>query len=137
MKIENQDLESRIEKDVHRTVLFKIDKITNKVRKSNFLEYENKKKNLSNILKAYGIFDPEVSYCQGMNYIVALLLYYLDSERLAFWVFHQILNKFFWRFIYLNKTPKLFHLLESFKNKVKAEIPQLDKYFEEIEVDYL
>lgn len=127
-------MESRIENDINRTVILKIDKETNKVRKSNFLEYQNKKQNLTNILKAYGIVDQEISYCQGTNYIVALLLYYLDSERLVFWVFYQLMNKFFWRYIYLNKTPKLLKLIECFKNCVKTEIPDLDKHFVSLEV---
>ena len=118
---ENPELESRIEKDIDRTFLVKIDKSSKNVRKSNFLVFKDKKKNLFNVLKAYGNMDAEVAYCQGTNYIVALLLYHLDSERLVFWVFHQIMNKFHWRFIYLNKTPKLIRLIDSFKITIKTE----------------
>jgi len=107
------------------------------VRKSNFLDFKDKKKNLFNVLKAYGIHDPEVAYCQGTNYIVALLLYHLDSERLVFWVFNQIMNKFLWRFIYLNKTPKLIRLIESFKNTIKTDIEELHIHFENTDVNFL
>jgi len=130
----NPELDSKIEKDIDRTALFKIDKKTKEIRKSNFLEFKDKKKNLFNVLKAYGNYDSEVLYCQGTNYIVALLLYHLDSERLAFWVFYQLMNKFFWRFNYLNKTPKLIRLIDSFKIKVKTEIEDLHDYFENTEV---
>lgn len=131
---ENPDLDSRIEKDIDRTFLVKIDKSSKNVRKSNFLDFKEKKKNLFNVLKAYGNMDPEVAYCQGTNYIVALLLYHLDSERLVFWVFRQIMNKFLWRFIYLNKTPKLIRLIESFKTTIKNEIKDLDEHFGKLDV---
>lgn len=135
LNIENPELESRIEKDIDRTFLLKIDKTSKEVRKSNFLDFKDKKKNLFNVLKAYGIHDPEVSYCQGTNYIVALLLYHLDSERLVFWVFNQIMNKFLWRFIYFNKTPKLIRLIESFKITLKSEIEDLHNHFEKTDVN--
>jgi len=134
--VENTELDSRIEKDIDRTFLLKVDKSNKEIRKSNFLDFKDKKKNLFNVLKAYGIHDPEVSYCQGTNYIVALLLYHLDSERLVFWVFNQIMNKFLWRFIYLNKTPKLIRLIDSFKNTIKTEIEELHDHFEKTNVLY-
>lgn len=133
---ENKELDYIISKDIDRTHLHKIDKSSKNLRKSNFLDFKEKKKNLFNVLKAYGNMDPEVAYCQGTNYIVALLLYHLDSERLVFWVFHQIMNKFLWRFIYVNKTPKLLRLIESFKNTIKTEIKDLDEHFEKFEVKF-
>lgn len=36
---------------------------------------------LFNVLKAYANYDNEVSYVQGMNYIVALLLLYIQDEE--------------------------------------------------------
>ena len=37
---------------------------------------------------------PDIAYCQGMNFIAAVLLAVLDSEELAFLVFmHFILHK--------------------------------------------
>jgi len=40
---------------------------------------------LYNVLKAYSNYDNEVSYVQGMNYIVALMLFYIDDEEDVFW----------------------------------------------------
>ena len=135
LKIENEDLQYRIEKDINRTYLVKLDKVSKEYRNSNFLEFRDKKKILFNVLKAYGNFEKEVSYCQGTNYIVALLLYHLDSERLVFWIFHQIMNKFLWRFIYLNHTPKLIRLVETFKKSVHEQLPEISKYFEKLDVN--
>jgi hypothetical protein len=35
---------------------------------------------LRNILKAYSIYDLKVGYVQGMNVVVAALLYHIKSE---------------------------------------------------------
>lgn len=32
------------------------------------------------MLHAYSVYDPEVGYCQGMNYVVAVLLMYMSEE---------------------------------------------------------
>ena len=37
-----------------------------------------------NILKAYAALDPEVGYCQGMNFLAGVLLMYLPSEADAY-----------------------------------------------------
>lgn len=39
---------------------------------------------LTAILKAYAVTDPEVGYCQGMNFIAGVLLMYLPSEADAY-----------------------------------------------------
>jgi hypothetical protein len=37
---------------------------------------------LSNILKAYALFNPEIEYCQGMNFIAGfLMMIYKDEEK--------------------------------------------------------
>lgn len=40
---------------------------------------------LFNVLKAYANYDTEVSYVQGINYIVALMLFYVEDEEQVFW----------------------------------------------------
>lgn len=36
------------------------------------------------MLRAYAAYDPEVNYCQGMNFLAALLLIWMPSEAEAF-----------------------------------------------------
>ena len=39
---------------------------------------------LTAVLKAYAAMDPEVGYCQGMNFLAGVLLTYLPSEADAY-----------------------------------------------------
>ena len=72
----NDDVENMIKKDVDRTMselgLWRED-------------YKCGNNKLFNVLLAYANYDNEVSYVQGMNYIVALLLFYIQDEELVFW----------------------------------------------------
>ena len=38
------------------------------------MSYETGENRLYNVLKAYSAYDPETGYCQGMNFISAMLL---------------------------------------------------------------
>ncbi len=39
---------------------------------------------LTNILKTYAFFNPEIEYCQGMNFIAGFLLLVFKDEELSF-----------------------------------------------------
>lgn len=39
---------------------------------------------LQRVLRAYAAYDPEVNYCQGMNFLAALLLIWMPTEAEAF-----------------------------------------------------
>lgn len=36
---------------------------------------------LFNVLKAYANYDNEVGYVQGLNYVVGLMLYFIEDEE--------------------------------------------------------
>lgn len=40
---------------------------------------------LFNVCKAFANYDKEVSYVQGLNYIVALMLIFIQDEETVFW----------------------------------------------------
>ena len=71
-----------ITKDVSRT-LYDLDLFNEDLTAGN-----NK---LFNVLKAYANYDKEVSYVQGLNYIVGLLLYYIEDEEQVFWCFINLM----------------------------------------------
>ena len=69
-----------IEKDLHRTF----------PNNSNFLEEEGIN-SLRRLLHAYSVRNPEVGYCQSMNFLAALLLLNMEEDR-AFWTLAAIIE---------------------------------------------
>jgi hypothetical protein len=47
---------------------------------------------LRRLLYAYNVYDEEVGYCQGMNFIAAMFLTFLPEEE-AFWMFVAVMNE--------------------------------------------
>ena len=39
---------------------------------------------LTSVLKTYAYYNPEIEYCQGMNYVAGFLLSVFKSEEVAF-----------------------------------------------------
>lgn len=50
--------------------------------------------NLRKILFTYAVVNPELDYCQGMNFIAGFLYLFLGDEALAFAVMRQVINLF-------------------------------------------
>eukprot|EP01130_Rhizamoeba_saxonica_P002380 TRINITY_DN12192_c0_g1_i1.p1 TRINITY_DN12192_c0_g1~~TRINITY_DN12192_c0_g1_i1.p1 ORF type:complete len:366 (-),score=70.47 TRINITY_DN12192_c0_g1_i1:51-1148(-) len=48
---------------------------------------------LFNVLHAYALFDKNLGYCQGMSFIVGILLMQMNEE-VSFWVFIQLMRKY-------------------------------------------
>jgi len=46
---------------------------------------------LFNVLKAYANYDNEVSYVQGLNYVVGIILYYISDEEQVFWCLYSLM----------------------------------------------
>ena len=46
---------------------------------------------LRRVLRAYSIYDPEVGYCQGMNFIAGMFITFMPEEQ-AFWMLVAIMN---------------------------------------------
>lgn len=53
---------------------------------------DDKKKMLSNVLKAYGRHHSDVGYCQGINYLVGILLIITRSEEKSFWLLTSMME---------------------------------------------
>ncbi len=49
---------------------------------------------LERILIMTAYIRPEIGYCQGMNFVAAALLYFLNNEEMSFWLFITLLDKF-------------------------------------------
>lgn len=61
---------------------------------------------LFQVLRAYAIFNPEVGYCQGMGFLVALLLNYMPEED-AFYFLITLLENYNLKNLYKPNLPLL------------------------------
>jgi len=84
--------------------------------------------NLFNVLKAYSLYDPEVGYCQGLAFIVAILLLNMPDEE-AFCVFVRLMHSYNLRTIYLPEMPGLQLRLYQFDRLVEELLPVLYVHF--------
>ena len=79
----------------------------------------------SNILKAVAYKKPQINYCQGMNYIAAFLLEYIEDEEEAFFYFLGIIQNTEYGELFLNDLIKLkqfFYILERLINMYMPEL---------------
>ena len=125
LELPDEEVDGTIKRDLDRTIM---------VSESNLLK--DKKQKLFNVLKAYSVYDQAVSYVQGTNYIVGLLLSNINSERAAFWTFVQIMNEKNWRDMFIDNTPKLLRMLDILVKNIEIKLKDLYTYFVEIEVKY-
>eukprot|EP00347_Sterkiella_histriomuscorum_P004557 403360010 len=113
---QQDEIEKLIAKDVHRTFA-----------DQNLYQEppESGSNRLYNLLRAYSLYDPDVSYMQGMNFIAALVLNLFEDDALAWMVFIRILQINEWKRLYIENTPKLFELCTKIREFIQIELPQL------------
>ncbi|CAK85701.1 unnamed protein product (macronuclear) [Paramecium tetraurelia] len=100
-----------ISKDVNRTF-----------KSSIYFQKEEVLQRLQDILVAYSNLDSEVSYGQGMNFIVAALMYLdFNNDEAIFEILRTIIMDREWRQCYINDTPGLFLLVAKFNFKFKEK----------------
>eukprot|EP00747_Dinoflagellata_sp_TGD_P002563 gnl/TRDRNA2_/TRDRNA2_104781_c0_seq1.p1 gnl/TRDRNA2_/TRDRNA2_104781_c0~~gnl/TRDRNA2_/TRDRNA2_104781_c0_seq1.p1 ORF type:complete len:325 (+),score=49.75 gnl/TRDRNA2_/TRDRNA2_104781_c0_seq1:164-1138(+) len=88
------------------------------------------RESLRAVLTAYANFNTEVGYCQGMNFVVGLLL--LTSERAeedTFWVFTALMEDRCLNGFYKEKFPLLNVYLQAFDQLFSESVPELKKHF--------
>ena len=62
---------------------------------------------LYNVLKAYSAYDPETGYCQGMNFISAMLIQMMPDQEDAFWCLVYVMFVRDWRSIFSNDSERI------------------------------
>ncbi|KAH8107865.1 RabGAP/TBC [Cristinia sonorae] len=82
--------------------------------------------NLFNVLKAYSLYDPQVGYCQGLPFIVAILLLNMPDEE-AFCLLVRLMHSYDLRGHFLPEMPKL--TLRLFDRLVEEILPVLNVHF--------
>jgi len=84
--------------------------------------------NLFNVLKAYSLYDPAVGYCQGLPFIVAILLLNMPDEE-AFSLFVRLMYSYDLRGHFLPEMPKLQLRLFQFDRLIEELLPVLHVHF--------
>ncbi|PBK74353.1 RabGAP/TBC [Armillaria solidipes] len=84
--------------------------------------------NLFNVLKAYSLYDTQVGYCQGLPFIVAILLLNMPDEE-AFSLLVRLMYVYDLRGHFLPEMPKLQLRLFQFDRLVEELLPVLHIHF--------
>ncbi|KAM4595952.1 uncharacterized protein ACJ7VT_022475 [Polymixia lowei] len=90
-----------------------------------------KQQALFHILAAYSVYNTEVSYCQGMSQIAAILLMYLNEED-AFWGLSQLLTsgKHTMHGFFIHGFPKLQRFQAHHEQILSKMLPRLKKHLD-------
>lgn len=94
---------------------------------------EKQKLQIFNVIKAFSVYDIEISYTQGINFIAGILLLHTNSERVSFWILVDIMENKNWRGLFIKNTPRLLQVIDLFIIKLKQKLPVLYKHFSDIE----
>ncbi|KAF8070464.1 rab-GTPase-TBC domain-containing protein [Lyophyllum atratum] len=84
--------------------------------------------NLFNVLKAYSLYDPQVGYCQGLPFVVAILLLNMPDEE-AFSLLVRLMYVYDLRGHFLPEMPKLQLRLFQFDRLIEELLPVLHVHF--------
>jgi hypothetical protein len=125
VQADNPEVDQKIWEDVDRTVM---------LSENNTKFLSDRRQKLFNVLKAYSVYDSEVGYCQGTNFIVGVLLTCIKSERACFWTFFQIMNEKCWRDMCIPGLPKLMRILDTLMLTIKNKIEDLYWHFQKTKV---
>ncbi|XP_034390376.1 USP6 N-terminal-like protein [Cyclopterus lumpus] len=90
-----------------------------------------KQQALFHVLAAYSVYNTEVSYCQGMSQIAAILLMYLNEEE-AFWALSQLLTniKHAMHGFFIPGFPKLHRFQAHYELILSKMLPKLKKHLD-------
>eukprot|EP00826_Nyctotherus_ovalis_P043074 TRINITY_DN4505_c0_g1_i9.p1 TRINITY_DN4505_c0_g1~~TRINITY_DN4505_c0_g1_i9.p1 ORF type:complete len:206 (-),score=46.93 TRINITY_DN4505_c0_g1_i9:42-659(-) len=88
---------------------------------------------MENVLLAYAKYDTQVGYVQGMNFVVAALLYHC-SEEIAFWLFVTLLEDYEIRDVYLTGLPGLYRHTHVIGSLLKRNFKELTEHLSAHEV---
>ncbi|XP_078004385.1 USP6 N-terminal-like protein isoform X2 [Phascolarctos cinereus] len=93
--------------------------------------YGVKQQALFHVLSAYSVYNTEVSYCQGMSQIAAILLMYLNEEE-AFWALAQLLanQRHAMHGFFVPGFPKLQRFQDHHEQILGKALPKLKKHMD-------
>ncbi|CAG9324067.1 unnamed protein product [Blepharisma stoltei] len=87
---------------------------------------------LKNILKSIAVYNPEIGYCQGMNYVAGTLYVQLQDEELVFKCLIGMIEKFQMQPLYVQSLPKLKQFFYQLDRLIGILLPDIHSLFREI-----
>mmetsp|Transcript_51093 Transcript_51093/g.119623 ORF Transcript_51093/g.119623 Transcript_51093/m.119623 type:complete len:450 (-) Transcript_51093:39-1388(-) len=98
---------------------------------------DGKQQRLLRVLNAYAACNPEVGYCQGMNYVAGLLVLISDSEEECFGMFKCLMERqpHGLEGFYTAKLPLLRQYLHACDILLKELVPELRTHFIQEDID--
>ncbi|EGG13429.1 RabGAP/TBC domain-containing protein [Cavenderia fasciculata] len=88
---------------------------------------QGNRQTLYNVLKAYAIYNPEVQYTQGMNYLALILLCYYD-ELDSFWMMDLLIRNHGMNHFFRKNNTLLPSYLKMFESELMAQLPVLHEH---------
>eukprot|EP00933_Yihiella_yeosuensis_P041694 TRINITY_DN36099_c0_g1_i1.p1 TRINITY_DN36099_c0_g1~~TRINITY_DN36099_c0_g1_i1.p1 ORF type:complete len:647 (-),score=107.18 TRINITY_DN36099_c0_g1_i1:227-2167(-) len=86
---------------------------------------------LLKILRTVAIAEPEVGYCQGMNFVAATLLIHVGTAEDAFWLLLSLIESYEFRFMFAPGVPLLPLRIYQFSGSVREHLPRLFRHLQE------
>eukprot|EP00347_Sterkiella_histriomuscorum_P016146 403354306 len=87
--------------------------------------------NLNHILKTYAIINPNLDYCQGMNFIAGFLYLLFQKESLAFAVMREIIAKYQMSQLFNTELPMLKLTFYQLDRLISIKLPDLHAHFKD------
>ena len=91
-------------------------------------KYGNGQRKLYKVLSAYSKYNKKVGYVQGMGFITALFLIYMDEES-SFFMLHSLMKKYKLEGLYFDNFPELKKICFVFLNLQKKYINNIYNLF--------
>ncbi|CAA3019644.1 Hypothetical predicted protein [Olea europaea subsp. europaea] len=90
---------------------------------------------LRRVLVGYSFRDSDVGYCQGLNYVAALLLLVMKTEEDAFWMLAVLLEDVLVNDCYTNNLSGCHVEQRVFKDQLTKKCPRIAAHLEAMEFD--
>jgi len=84
---------------------------------------------LQNLLRTYAYFNPEVAYCQGLNYLAGMLYIVYEDEELAFKSLVKLIQNFEMDGIFTSEMRQLKVLFYQLDRLISHILPDLHNHF--------
>ena len=90
-------------------------------------------------MRCYAIYNEDVGYCQGMNFLAGMLYFTLNDEAIAFAMLSKIISQFRLEGLYMRDVPLLRLQIYKMNRLLAIYLPRLHLhlYNEGINVEYL